>query len=129
MNRPFHFCLLAVCTLIFGSLLLQAMPIPKKKPVPSVEGQMWISDEQLGSQLGIVEYTFFKDGKFEYRYKNTGATYTVGSWKQTGEDLYWECNDKYVEYNLKYKDGKFVGSAKNIRDLNWEITISPKTKD
>jgi hypothetical protein len=127
MNRLIYFCLLTVLTLGFGSLLLQAMPIPKKKPIPNVEGLTWVSDEQ-SVDLGIIEYTFSKDGILDYKYIKNGSTYTGGSWKQSGEDLYWECNNKYVEYNLKFKDGNFVGSAKNIVGLKWDVTLLPKSK-
>jgi hypothetical protein len=62
-----------------------------------------------------------------YRYAS-GQAFTQGSWRQDGDTLYWECNKKYVEYNTKFTDGKFEGSALNVTGLKWSISLKPKTE-
>jgi hypothetical protein len=35
-------------------------------------------------------------------------------------------NDKYVDYNVTFADGRFDGSALNVVKLRWTISLKPK---
>lgn len=109
------------------AITVVAAPVPKalKNKTPDVTGTVWLSDENE-AQLGVIEYTFQEGGKLSYTRQGSGAVNTVGSWKQDGDHLYWEVNQKYVDYNADFKDGKFEGSALNVRSKRWTIVLRPK---
>jgi hypothetical protein len=107
-----------------------AAPVPKSlkaKAAPTVEGTTWAGVHDGVADLGRIEYTFLPEGKISYKHAN-GSTYTQGSWKQEGGKLYWECNQKYAEFDLEFKDGQFEGNAKNVTGKHWKITLTPIEK-
>lgn len=119
-------CVLAVLTVASA---LSAAPVPKavKKKSPDVTGTTWVSDENE-VKLGVIEYTFLDGGKLTWHQQGKNDVSTVGSWKQDGEHLYWEVNQKYVDYDVDFKDGQFEGGALNKTKLRWTITLKPKEK-
>jgi hypothetical protein len=103
-----------------------AAPVPKavKKPaVPSVSGIVWVGDD---TDFKRVTYTFEASGRLTYSYG--GTTYQNGTWAQDGDTLTWETNKHYADYTLKYADGVFSGSAKNVTGLTWQVAIRPQEK-
>lgn len=119
---------LAACALT--TLAAPAAPVPKalKPKTPDVTGTVWVSDENE-VQLGVLEYTFAEGGKLTWRQQGAQNVNTAGSWKQDGDHLYWEVNQKYVDYNVDFKDGKFEGSALNVRGKRWTINLRPKAEE
>ena len=67
------------------------------------------------------EITFFTNGALKY--KNTNGiqvmTYTKGSWIKSGNQIYIEINDKFVERNGEISNGKMSGTAKNKSGKSW----------
>ena len=117
--------LLAVAVLLVFPFAVSSAPVPKAvkaKKTPAVEGTTWIA-EHTASDLGRIDYTFLPDGKLSYRYAN-GTVYTEGSWKQDGEQLYFEVNGRYAEYTVTYRDGQFTGDAKNVVGKTWTLTMT-----
>ena len=110
MARP----LVALSAVFLVASATAAAPVPKnlKPKVPDVAGTVWISDETAVS-LGVIEYTFLEGGKLSWHQQGKTDVSTRGSWKQDGDKLWWEVNDVYVNYNVTYTDGRFVGEALN----------------
>ena len=103
-----------------------AAPVPKavkKVAAPPVAGTVWIGDD---SDFRRVTYTFEANGRLTYSYG--GTTYQNGTWLQDGDTLTWETNKHYADYTLKYADGVFSGSAKNVTGLTWQVAIRPQEK-
>ena len=120
-----------LAAVLVGVLAAPAAPVPKalkKKGGPDVTGTIWVSDENE-AQLGVVEYTFQEDGKISWRRQGGNQVWTTGSWKQDGDKLWWELNQKYVEYNTTFADGRFEGGALNVRSVKWAINLKPKAEE
>lgn len=121
--------LLGVLAVLLAVSALSAAPVPKalQKKAPDVTGTTWISDE-TEVKLGVIEYTFQEGGKLSWHQVGMNDVSTVGSWKQDGDHLYWEVNQKYVDYNVDFKEGRFEGGALNKTNLRWKITLKPKAE-
>ncbi len=106
------------------STAAHAAPLPKaikgNRPEP-LAGTTWVGDE---SPLGRIQYTFEDGGQLTVTYVSNGAVYTKSTWTQTGTAIYWECNDKYVEYHATLKDGRISGEALNVKGLRWAVSLS-----
>jgi hypothetical protein len=106
-----------------------AAPVPKslRSKAPNVAGTMWVSDE-TAVDLGVLEYTFHEGGKLTWKRTDGDQVWTAGTWKQEGDHLYWEVNERYVDYNTDFNGGRFEGGAVNKNNLKWKITLTPKEK-
>ena len=100
-----------------------AAPVPKEllRVAESLEGTTWSGD----GVVAPTEYVFLKGGGFSYSYK--GATHTAGSWKQDGNKIYWECNNKYCEFDGTIENGVMTGKAHNQPGGKWDLKMT-KTK-
>jgi hypothetical protein len=106
-----------------------AAPVPKslRSKVADVTGTVWVSDE-TAVNLGVIEYTFLEGGKLSWHQVGKNDVSTNGSWRQEGDHLYWEVNQKYVDYNVDFRGGRFEGGAVNKTNTRWTITLRPKEK-
>jgi len=96
-----------------------AAPVPKeilKKP-ESLEGTTWSGDGVVAPTV----YTFNKGGGLTYSYQ--GATHTAGSWKQDGNKIYWESNNKYCEFDGTFENGTMTGKAHNRPGGQWDLKM------
>jgi hypothetical protein len=83
----------------------------------SIEGTVW-EGRLIPEAVMIVR--FEKGGVLWYRYSNNpGAGQRTGSWRQTGDNVYIETNQKYAEYNATVRGDRMVGSAHNVRPFQW----------
>jgi hypothetical protein len=111
-------------TLALAVLLTQsavpapAAPVPKGFPaVPRLEGTAWEGD----GVVAPTTYRFEKDGVLVYTYN--GTTYRNGTWKQDGKKVYWECNNRYCEYDGTVERDELRVRAWNVAGGRWELVI------
>jgi hypothetical protein len=113
--------------LLFAPPLLAA-PVPKalkKQPaVPPVLGTTWNGSSGGSSPY---DYTFHPDGTFSTAVNGKPHS-SKGTWKQDGDTLEWEFNNRYSVYTVKFQDGTFEGSASNIKGKSWAVTLKPVAK-
>jgi hypothetical protein len=98
-------------------ILAAADKQPKGPPevVVSLVGTTWSSTLLEGSG---VEYEFRKDGILHYTYAD-GRSWTDAHWRQTGDRLYMEINNKYAEYTAVIKGNRMQGTGKNVTGKKW----------
>jgi hypothetical protein len=88
------------------------------KIVLNLEGSVWkTQDAEIGEQIwrfehaGVLRYNNTRDGQIR-----------TATWKQEGESLYIEFNNKfaaYREYRATVRTDALQGTASNIMDLKW----------
>lgn len=97
-----------------------AAPVPKEilhPKIETIEGKTFNGDGVVAPTV----YTFSKGGGLIYAYN--GASHSRGSWKQTGNKIYWETNNKYCEFEGNIKNGVVRGKAWNVTGKTWELTF------
>jgi hypothetical protein len=97
-----------------------AAPLPPEariKPVKEVAGTVWEGDGVVAPTV----YYFEKGGVLTYSYN--GAAYSNGTWKQDGERIYWEFNERYCEFEGKISGDTISVNAWNVKGGKWELTI------
>jgi hypothetical protein len=110
-----------LCFLFASPTKATADPIPKEDRVAiKVEGTTWEGEDTLGTKWRC---TFLPDGVLEYT--TNGNTYRKASWKQDGKRLYWECNNRYAEYEGDLKRDEMKLDAHNVTGKSWTVTIRP----
>jgi hypothetical protein len=111
--------ILLVAVLAVAPALTAAAPVPKeRKPrVPKLEGTTWSGD----GVVAPTTYTFAEGGGLIYSYN--GQTYTAGSWRQQGDTIYWETNNKYCEFEGRVKGDEMSGKAWNVAGGKWELKM------
>jgi hypothetical protein len=92
---------------------------PEAKKVPSLAGTSWAGQTAEGWSMTI---DFAADGKMTYSYK--GNSYTRASWKQEGDKVYWEKNDKYCEFNGKLAGDRIDGESHNVTGKKWATNLT-----
>ena len=100
---------------------LSPVPPPITPPAPaqeaSVSGTIWAGTNSLGNYM---EYHFQTDGTLHY--KSPSGFWKNASWKQDGNRIYMEMNDKYAEREGTITGNRMEGNAWNIRGLKWTWT-------
>jgi len=89
-----------------------------------VAGTTWLADD---GPLGQVTYFFEPSGVLVYTYAN-GTQYRNGTWKQQGDQLYFEANQAYREFRAPIRSGKIVGPSWNKAGNHWTTTLTPQRR-
>lgn len=109
----------ALVSLLMSGVLFASVPQPEPVAtislIPKLEGTTWMGD----GVVAPTTYMFDKNGVLQYSYN--GNTYRNGTWKQDGEALYWECNNKYCEFKGKIEGVEIAGRAWNVRGGKWAL--------
>jgi hypothetical protein len=95
-----------------------AFPVPKPAKVQSVAGTTWFGEGVVAD----TRYTFNADGSMTYAYNK--ATHTAGSWKQDGDKIYWETNNKYCEFEGTLSGNDITGKAWNVANFQKNLKFS-----
>ena len=82
--------------------------------VINVSGTTWVGTDSDGD---YYEYHFQPDGALHY--KSPTGFYKKGSWKQDGDAIYMETNNKYSERQGQISGTRMTGNAWNIKGRKW----------
>jgi hypothetical protein len=115
----------AVLLLAVSMLGFAPAPLPRPaKPGPiSVEGTSWSGTDSEGSRY---TFRFLPGGVLDYT--SPTGTFRNGSWKQTGETLYMETNNRYWELSGVIKGDSLQGKATNVRGGTWTYQLKKDPK-
>jgi hypothetical protein len=91
--------------------------------VASLAGTSWTVVETDGDN---DIFNFLADGTLSYSYQN--GSYTNGAWKQDGDSIYIEMNNKFFEYQGRITGTHIEGNAWNVKGLNWTWTADMKSQ-
>lgn len=115
---------LPILLVVLLAVPLAAAPRIKTKTVPSLVGTAW-SGNTWEKQTMVFE--FHADGQINVTYN--GAPVKDCAWKQDGESVHVEINNKYLEFDGKLQDGKVVGHCHNVAGTQWDVVLTPVNKD
>lgn len=80
----------------------------------SIEGTAW--EGKFIPDINAVVY-FEKGGGL--RWSHSGQVYRTGSWKQTGNSVYFETMNHYAEFRGVVQGDRICGKADNVTKMNW----------
>lgn len=100
--------------------------VAERKPVPqtvasviNIAGTTW-SGKYIPEDRSGSDYYFNADGILYYNRSK------FGTWKQTGNSIYFEVNNGYAEYTGTISGTKMEGKAKNINKFEWTWSATKK---
>jgi hypothetical protein len=87
---------------------------PANSSVPSLAGTSWNATETDGD---IDIFYYLPDGTLSYSYQ--AGSFTNGTWRQDGDAVYMQMNNKYVEYHGRITGTHMEGTAHNVTGKDW----------
>jgi len=91
--------------------------------VSSLAGTSWTVVETDGDN---DIFNFLADGSLHYW--DGKKSYTNGTWKQDGDSIYIEMNNKFVEYKGRISGTHIEGKAWNVKGHNWTWVADRKSQ-
>lgn len=110
---------IAVLAVIVGGTVAAPRLRPEKPAVPSLAGTSWAGKTAEGWDMTI---DFAADGRMTVSYN--GASFSRASWKQDGDKVYYEMNDRYCEFEGRLAADTMTGETHNVRDRRWTTTLT-----
>jgi len=104
----------AFLTIAVGLFMQASAQNAKAQSAVSVSGTTWVGADSDGD---YYEYTFQADGALHY--KSPSGFWKNGNWKQDGDSIYFETNNKYSEYQGHISGTHMEGHAWNVKDRKW----------
>jgi hypothetical protein len=101
-------------TLAVGLVMTAFAQNARAQSAINVSGTTWVGTDSDGD---YYEYTFLATGVLQY--KSPSGLWTNGTWKQDGNSIYMETNNKYSEYQGRISATHMEGNAWNIKDKHW----------
>ena len=83
--------------------------------IPSISATTWTGADSDGDY-----YVFHFKSSGELHYKSPTGFWTKATWKQTGDKVYMETNNKYSEYFGTIRGNKIKGTARNVKGKKWK---------
>ena len=114
-----HAVLAALAVVAAGPLLAAPRLKPEKPTAPPLAGTSWAGKTAEGWDMTI---DFAADGKMTVSYN--GSSYNRAGWKQDGDRVYYEMNDRYCEFEGKFVGGAIEGETHNVRGRRWPTTLT-----
>jgi len=120
-----RFAMLVVVALIVGCAGTQQpedRTSDKKAFTPaSVAGTTWAGTDSDGDHY---EYKFQASGALHY--SSPTGFWKNGTWKQEGNEIYMETNNKYSERQGTISGNRMEGQAWNVKDRRWTWVAEKK---
>jgi hypothetical protein len=115
---------LAMLTLVLVLAAWPALAAPQLKPeknkeATAIAGTRWSGKTAEGWDMTI---DFAIDGKMAVTYN--GTSFNKASWRQDGDKVYYEMNDRYCEFNGKLSGEVIAGSTHNVAGKTWETRLT-----
>ncbi len=82
----------------------------------SIVGTKWKSRDSDGDEY---IFHFREGGTLEFTSVNSGKTSTTATWRQTGNQIYMEMNNRFSEYRGTIQGNTIEGTASNIKNHKW----------
>ncbi len=115
MKNPVkHIVISALFTLAVGLFMTAIAQHARAQSVINVSGTTWVGTDSDGD---YYEYSFQADGALHY--KSPSGFWMNGTWKQDGDSIYMETNNKYSEYQGRITGTHIEGNAWNIKGRKW----------
>ncbi|HEX3152039.1 MAG TPA: hypothetical protein VHR66_28455 [Gemmataceae bacterium] len=112
--------------LIFAALLFagSALAAPQLKPekdkeAPAIVGSRWSGKTAEGWDMTI---DFNTNGKMTVAYN--GTSFNKASWRQEGDKIYYEMNERYCEFDGKLVGDTITGSTHNVAGKIWQTRLT-----
>ena len=111
--------------------LVLALPVPaaprlkpEKPAAPPLAGTSWAGKTAEGWDMTL---DFNPDGKMTVTYN--GSSYNRASWKQDGDKVYYEMNNRYCEFNGKFVGDLIEGDTHNVTGKRWTTRLTRVGRD
>ena len=108
----------ASCFIFAAAVSAQATTTTLPKPAADLTGTEWVATPDIDNT--VITWRFEKGGFLAYRSK--GKYYRNGKWKQDGNQLYFETNEKYREFKGYVSGDVITGSSWNLTGAEWVTT-------
>lgn len=95
--------------------------LPNNTLTASVAGSTWVGTDSEGD---YYEFHFQADGALHY--KSPSGFYKNGSWKQDGDGIYMETNNKFSERQGRISGTHMEGNAWNVRGQKWSWQVDKR---
>jgi hypothetical protein len=82
----------------------------------NLEGTVW---KIQASAVDDMIWHFERAGVLRYNYANRDEQLRNATWKQDGDSVYIEFNNKYAEYRGTFRGDVIEGTASNINGTKW----------
>jgi hypothetical protein len=110
---------LVVALLIAAPVLAAPRLKPEKPAAPPLAGTTWTGKTAEGWDMTI---DFLADGGMSVSYNKT--SFTKASWKQDGDNVYYEMNDRYCEFEGKFVGDTIEGQTHNVAGRRWDTRLT-----
>jgi hypothetical protein len=100
-------------------LLSPAAMAEKPTPPINLADTEWVGKDTPDNL--ITTYRFERGGTLAYFYN--GTSYRNGTWRQTGNTIYFETNTQFRETRGTIKGDQIEGNSWNVRKERWKTTI------
>jgi hypothetical protein len=80
----------------------------------NLEGTDWKGEASI---IGDMIFRFERGGVLDYT--SPAGRFRKATWKQEGDSVYIEINDRFAEYRGTIRGDTLAGTADNIKDKHW----------
>ncbi len=109
---------------IYALVVLAIDPANRTVVAQSVEGTEWSMSGE-GPQKWEITYRFEPGGVLFCKY--SGQEHRNGTWKQDGDELYFENNKGYRQCRAIIRGDRIDGESWNVKGLRWKTELTPAT--